>query len=69
MKENRISIQEAAKMMGVTLTFLREGIARGKFSFGISMTLKEKGKRRTFYINKKQFYEYLRHQEEVEYEQ
>ena len=46
MKENRISIQEAAEMMGVTLTFLREGIARGKFSFGISMKLKYKGKRR-----------------------
>lgn len=64
MTGNRISIQDAAEIMGVTLTYLREGIARGKFNFGTEMTLKENGKRRTFYINKRQFYEEMRIQEE-----
>lgn len=55
-KPVRISIQEAAKRMGVAEQFLRVALQHEKFDFGIAV----KDKRWTYYINAERFEIYMK---------
>ena len=59
MEKNRISVEEAAERMGVSKTFLREGLARDKFPFGSGYRVTAGSKRRVFYINRNKFENWL----------
>ena len=52
---SKISVTEAAAIMGVTPQFLRMGLRHGKFPFGTAV----KFKRWSYYINAERFYAYL----------
>lgn len=54
-KPNKITVPEAAAIMGVTPQFLRLALQQGRFTFGTAV----KFKRWSYYINEKKFYEYL----------
>ena len=54
----RITIAEAAQKMGVPEQFLRIGLQRGKFDFGVALQMS--GKRYTYYINEEKFERYLK---------
>ena len=58
MEENKLTVVEAAEIMGVTQSFLREALIRDKFPFGTGITMSE-GERRTFYINRKRFEKWM----------
>lgn len=52
---NKLTIKQAAAIMGVTPQFLRLGLQQGRFPFGTAV----KFKRWAYYINPAKFYEYL----------
>lgn len=52
----KLSIQDAAAMMGVTPRFLQMALQQDKFPFGVGVRM---GKW-TYYINANRFYEYMR---------
>lgn len=52
----RITVPEAAAVMGVNPQFLRLGLQQGKFPFGVAV----KRKRWAYYINPVQFREYCK---------
>ena len=53
----RMSVKDAAKKMKVSPQFIRVGLQRGYFPFGVAVKLSSKW---TYYINPKQFEEYMR---------
>lgn len=53
---NRISIKEAAEIMGVSQQFLRIGLQRKEFTFGVAVKMSNKY---SYYISPKKFYEYV----------
>ena len=54
---SRISVVEAARLMGVTPMFLRIGLREGKFPFGTAVRMP--GGRWSYYINATRFERYL----------
>jgi hypothetical protein len=52
----KITINEAARLMGKSQQFLRIGLQRGIFPFGTAIKLSSMW---TYYINPKRFYEYI----------
>ena len=54
-----ISIERAAKLMNVSPQFLRICLQRGVFDFGKAIKQNQNGNRYTYYINAKQFAEYI----------
>ena len=55
-KVEKITVSEAAAIMGVTPQFLRMGLRQGRFSeFGVAVKMK----RWAYYINAERFYKYL----------
>jgi excisionase family DNA binding protein len=54
----RLSVDEAAKIMGVSKPYIRIGLQRGLLPFGTAV--KMTGNRYTYFISKNRFYEYLR---------
>lgn len=55
MENNRIRVDDAARLMGVSGQFIREGLKRGVLPFGSA--LKMSG-RWTYYISREKFEEY-----------
>ena len=53
----RLSVDEAAKIMGVSKPYIRIGLQRGLLPFGTAV--KMTGNRYTYFISKNRFYEYL----------
>jgi len=53
----KISIAEAAREMGVSQQFVRIGLQRGILKFGCAVKMSN---RYTYYINPKQFNDYMR---------
>ena len=58
MSSKRISVAEAAKIMGVSPQFVRIGLQRNLLPFGFATNMGG-GCRYTYYINPKEFQEYL----------
>lgn len=58
MSTKKITIAEAAEIMGVSQQFVRIGLQRGLLPFGFAVSMSG-GKRFTYYINPKDFEEYL----------
>ena len=58
MEENRITVNQAAEIMGVTNTFLREALMQDKFPFGAGIR-QEGSDKRIFYINKVRFEKWM----------
>lgn len=56
MKPNRLSVKEAAHLMGVSEQFLRIGLQQGKFPFGTAVKTSSKW---SYYINTTQFLRYI----------
>ena len=56
MKTTKISIKEAAALMGVSEQYIRIGLQRGILPIGCAM--KMTGNRYTYYISPKRFTEY-----------
>ena len=55
-KVEKLTVSEAAAIMGVTPQFLRMGLRQGRFSeFGVAVKMK----RWAYYINAERFYKYL----------
>ncbi len=52
----KITVQEAAKIMGVTPRFLQMGLQYNKFPFGVAVKMK----RYSYYINRRQFEDYMK---------
>lgn len=57
-QQKRISVAEAAKIMGVSPQFIRIGLQRNLLPFGFATNMGG-GCRYTYYINPKEFQEYL----------
>ena len=55
----KITVPEAAEIMGVTPMFLRMGLREGKFPFGVAI----QGKRWAYYINAERFQAYMEAQD------
>jgi excisionase family DNA binding protein len=53
----RLTVDEAAKIMGVSKPYIRVGLQRGLLPFGTAV--KMTGNRYTYFISKNRFYEYL----------
>ena len=51
----KLTVPQAAEIMGVTPQLLRLGLQQGRFPFGTAV----KFKRWSYYINKDKFYEYI----------
>ncbi len=59
---NRMKTKEAAKIMGVSEQFIRIGLRQGILPFGVAIKLRTKKREsevHTYYINPKQFFDYL----------
>ena len=54
-KENRLTIERAAELMGVSQQFIRIGIQRGIFPWGSAVKIG--GDRYTYFISKPKFIE------------
>jgi hypothetical protein len=54
--EQKITVPEAAKIMGVTPMFLRIGLRNGKFPFGTAIKFR---KRWSYYINPERFEKWM----------
>lgn len=52
----RLSIAEAAEIMGVSKAYIRVGLQRGLLPFGTAIKMSS---RYTYYIPKSKFYEYM----------
>ena len=59
MSDNTMTVKEAAQRMGKSEPFVREGLARGLLPFGTGFTVGKGSYRRTFYINRKAFENYM----------
>lgn len=57
--DNKLTVNEAAYLMGVTPQFLRLGLQQGRFPFGTAVKMK----RWSYYVNSKKFYNYIQGQE------
>ena len=57
MKKDKISTQEVADALGISVQTVRIGLQRGKFPFG--WAIQGTGKKHTYAISKKLFEEYL----------
>ena len=57
-RSNRMSIDEAARMLDCTKQFLRVALQRGAYNFGVA--IKMSGNRYTYYINRDKFMAYVR---------
>lgn len=55
--ENKITIEEASKLMGVSPQFVRVGLQQGKLPFGYAVQIR-KGGRWTYFISKQKFLEH-----------
>lgn len=53
----RMSVEQAAAIMGVSPMFLRMGLRQDKFSFGAAVQMR---KQWAYFINPAQFAEYMR---------
>ena len=53
----RMSVEQAAAIMGVSPMFLRMGLRQDKFPFGASVKMR---KQWAYYINEQKFKEYMR---------
>lgn len=59
-QQPRLTVTEAAKIMGVDPQFLRIALQQGRFSeFGVAVKMK----RWAYYINPKKFFDYLENKE------
>lgn len=56
MKPKKMSIKEAASLMGKSLQFVRVGLQRGAFPFGSAVKISS---RWSYHISPDLFYEYL----------
>ena len=56
--ENKITVKEAARLMGTSEMFIRIGLQRNILPFGIAIKMPKRTKY-TYYISKKQFYKYI----------
>jgi hypothetical protein len=56
LKQNRLSVKEAAALMCVSEQFLRIGLQQGKFPFGTAVKTSSKW---SYYINTTQFLRYI----------
>jgi hypothetical protein len=56
LKPNRLSVKQAAALMGVSEQFLRLGLQQGKFNFGTAV---KTSSRWTYYINTTLFLRYI----------
>lgn len=56
-KPVKITVQQAAKIMGVTPRFLQMGLQYGKFPFGTAVKME---KRWAYYINTERFIKYMK---------
>lgn len=54
---NKISIKEAAELMGKSQQFIRVGLQRGLLPFGVAIQISNK--KYSYYISPKKFYEYV----------
>ena len=59
MDNPKLTVPEAAKIMGVTPMFLRLGLRRKEFPFGVAI----QGKRWSYYINANRFRAYMEAQD------
>jgi hypothetical protein len=57
----KLSIPEAAAIMGVTPQFLRVGLRQKRFPFGTAV----KFRRWAYYVNAERFYEYISKRKDV----
>ena len=55
---NRMSIDEAAKVLDCTKQFLRVALQRGVYDFGVA--IKMSGNRYTYYVNRDKLMNYVR---------
>lgn len=53
---SKLTVPEAAAIMGVTPQFLRLALQQGRFPFGTAVKMR----RWAYYINAQRFYEYTR---------
>lgn len=56
MKDNNLTIEEAAALMGVSRQFIRVGLQKGVLPFGYAVQVSSK--RYTYFISKQKFKEY-----------
>lgn len=56
MKDNNLTIEEAADLMGVSRQFIRVGLQKGVLPFGYAVQVSSK--RYTYFISKQKFKEY-----------
>lgn len=54
--KNKMSVKEAASLMGKSVQFVRIGLQRGAFKFGTAVKLSS---RWSYHISPELFYEYL----------
>lgn len=54
----KITIKKAAELLNCSEQFIRVALQQGKLPFGIAVKMSKRNY--TYYINPKQFYEYLR---------
>lgn len=57
MKEYKLTVAEAANLMGVSQQFIRIGLQRGLLPFGTAVQISRK--RYTYFISKQKLNEYL----------
>lgn len=62
-KNEKITIKQAAKIMGKCEQFIRIGLQRGNLPFGTAVKMKNKW---SYYISPKLFYEYVGQPESIE---
>lgn len=53
--QQKLTVEEAARIMGVTPMFVRLGLRRKEFPFGVAI----EGKRWAYYINAERFRAYM----------
>ena len=57
MTDHNVKVQEAARTMGKSDQFIREGLKRGLLPFGVA--IETRPSRFSYHISRKQFEEYL----------
>lgn len=56
MKDNNLTVEEAADLMGVSRQFIRVGLQKGVLPFGYAVQVSSK--RYTYFISRQKFKEY-----------
>jgi len=56
-QHKKLTVKEAAAIMGVTPQFLRMGLRQQRFPFGVAVKME---RRWAYYINAEKFYSYLK---------